>query len=397
MEPQEDLPRRDSSSSSLMGLIEESVQRQARMLIQAKFTEPSSRDDVQYFRSQLKKQLVAANSLLNHAVQNKLDAMKQAEEIMEESSVTVSDTFRLMCTIDARIEDTNTAISNFETLKRVHFARTNLKKVISQVEFFAKVPMKVSELKTILEEEPYRLKEVYLESIKLESLRKFILDEINEQHKTLLRKIRQKRKNEKRVLQLKKIQEMKDRGIVIQIAKKEEAFLFLVNFTRTSFDSKWGIIFLHDAVKRIFSIGTFVQSTISTITPHQMKAGDILETINGVDPNDCFADVNQLYAFMKEQYDLNLTIRRPVPAPVEEQKEQKETKSTGWFGFGKTQTKKVEEKDSPVLDPILTEVISDDEAEQSDSDDDIIYCRAKPENTSLEEQGGVFSHFFIEI
>ena len=105
--------------------------------------------------------------------------MKRAADIMSESSEKIDQTYKLVSRIDGRIAETNTCISNYETLKRVHYARENLKKVITQVEFFAKVPNRVDYLKTILEEEPYRLKEVYIESIKLESLRKFILDEID--------------------------------------------------------------------------------------------------------------------------------------------------------------------------------------------------------------------------
>jgi hypothetical protein len=80
--------------------------------------------------------------------------------------------------VDERIAQSNTAISNFEYLRRVHFARENLQKVISQVEFFARVPERVLELKTVLDSDPNRLKEVFLEALKLQALRNAMMNEL---------------------------------------------------------------------------------------------------------------------------------------------------------------------------------------------------------------------------
>jgi len=50
--------------------------------------------------------------------------------------------------------------------------------VISQVEFFANVPVRVNQLRLILDNEPHRIREVFLEAIKLDSLRTALIKEI---------------------------------------------------------------------------------------------------------------------------------------------------------------------------------------------------------------------------
>ena len=151
-------PSNGMNISPLMSSIENAALSQARNLISQRLRDPSSREEVAYMRAQLKKELVTIDSQLNHSVQNKLDAMKRAVEIMSDSAEKVKNTYNHMRKIDNKIESTNTTISNFSTLKRVHYARENLRKVITQVEFFARVPDKVSEMLTMLEEEPHRIK-----------------------------------------------------------------------------------------------------------------------------------------------------------------------------------------------------------------------------------------------
>jgi hypothetical protein len=63
----------------------------------------------------------------------------------------------------------------------VHYARDNLSKVISQVEFFAKVPERVSHLTEMVNNNPSKLKEVFVEAVKLESLRAGLMKEIGVQ------------------------------------------------------------------------------------------------------------------------------------------------------------------------------------------------------------------------
>lgn len=83
-----------------------------------------------------------------------------------------------MKSVERKISDTNTSISNYEKLKKVHNVRDNLKKVIQFVEYFARVPDKEKELHRKLENEPAKLKEVFLESLMLDANRVALMKEI---------------------------------------------------------------------------------------------------------------------------------------------------------------------------------------------------------------------------
>lgn len=150
----------------------------ARTMISQNFSDPESLDDLGVLSFELEKQLSTAESQLNGAVQSKLDSLKRAVDLMDESAVKLSTLSLNINRIDQKIAQTNTMISNFDYLKRVHNARDNLSKVIGQVEFFARVPDKIDELHTLLNSNPAHLKEVYLESLKLESLRIALMKEI---------------------------------------------------------------------------------------------------------------------------------------------------------------------------------------------------------------------------
>jgi len=58
---------------------------------------------------------------------------------MDESALKLSQLSNSMNRVDQKIAETNTTISKFESLKKVHHAKDNLKKVIAQVGFFAQV------------------------------------------------------------------------------------------------------------------------------------------------------------------------------------------------------------------------------------------------------------------
>lgn len=150
----------------------------ARDTISQNFADPSSLDEIGVLSLQMEKQLLAAEEQLNGAVQSKLDSLKRAVDLMDESAVKLNILAANINKIDEKIAQTNTAISNYESLKRVHNARDNLSKVIAQVEFFAKVPERAKELKELLDKNPSSLKEVYIESLKYESLRKALVKEI---------------------------------------------------------------------------------------------------------------------------------------------------------------------------------------------------------------------------
>jgi hypothetical protein len=150
----------------------------ARRTIAENFADPDALDGLGVLSFQLEKQLQAAESQLNNAVQSKLDSLKRAVDLMDESTLKLTKLSSNISRIDEKIAQTNTAISNYDNLKRVHNARDNLSKVISQVEFFAKVPERVEFLRDRMDSSAASLKEVFLEAVKLESLRVALMKEI---------------------------------------------------------------------------------------------------------------------------------------------------------------------------------------------------------------------------
>lgn len=164
--------------SVLMQRLNEDSTSKARSFIKSKFRDISDLDEVAELIIQTKKDLSLAESQLHVSVQGKLEALKRAADIMDESSVKLSTFSTNLHKIEERINATNTIISSFEYLRRAHFAKENTAKVIHQVDFFADIPKKVEKLKVLLDEDPTALKDVFLEAVKLDSLRVGLLNEI---------------------------------------------------------------------------------------------------------------------------------------------------------------------------------------------------------------------------
>ena len=156
---------------------DEALQR-ARSTVAKTFHDPGTLEELGGLGYQLEKQLAIVEGQLNGAVQTKLDSLKRAVDLMDESVVKLSKVSTNVQKIDEKIANTNTSISTYQYLKKVHNAKENLTKVIDQVNFFAHVPEKVEELVKQLQEKPLSLKEVFLESTKLESLRAALMKEI---------------------------------------------------------------------------------------------------------------------------------------------------------------------------------------------------------------------------
>jgi hypothetical protein len=166
------------SDSSMMKELNAEALVKARKLLGQKFNDPDDLNDISMISQQLQKQMLVAESKLNTAVQGKLDALKRAVDLMDESAVKLTTFTSNMRKVDERIVQSNTDITNYDHLKRVHNAKDNVQKVIEQVEFFAKVPERVKYLSEVLNTEEHRLKEVFLESLKLQSLRLALLKEM---------------------------------------------------------------------------------------------------------------------------------------------------------------------------------------------------------------------------
>lgn len=169
--------------SQKMQDINQQALNKARAFIAKKFKDPIDLDDITVIHFQLQKQFKAAEVQLNGALQTKLDALKRSVDLMDESTSRLDELTNHMKVVDEKIRNANTLICKYDKLKRVHNARENLNKVINQTEFFARVPEKVDELRELLDNDPEKLKDVYLEAVKLDALRVGMMKELK-RHET---------------------------------------------------------------------------------------------------------------------------------------------------------------------------------------------------------------------
>lgn len=169
-----------SSLSKTMILLKNQSATKARKYVESKFKKPADLQDIAGIRIQLEKQLQQTDSQLNTVVQAKLEAFKRSVDLMDEATNKLSQFSKIMTSVDYKISQANTEISQFPYLKRVNNIKENLDKVINQIEYFADVPEKDVELRKMLLEEPDKLREVFLESVKLDSLRSALVKEIGD-------------------------------------------------------------------------------------------------------------------------------------------------------------------------------------------------------------------------
>ena len=92
----------------------------ARTRIAFVFTDQNSLDNhIPIVRAQLLKSLSQSESLLHMNVQNKLDSLKRAVDLMEDSSLKLDGFALNMKKIDERIMLTNSTLSQYKYLKNV--------------------------------------------------------------------------------------------------------------------------------------------------------------------------------------------------------------------------------------------------------------------------------------
>ncbi len=161
-----------------MDTLSDQARKRAREMIRNKFSSVDQLDDTGILASQLEKELNIVNAKLNSEVQSKLDSLKSAVDLMDESETKLTKLFKNITKIDEKIALTNTTISKTERLKYAHNARDNITKVMDQVKFFVNVPQRVDQLKELLSSNPLHLREVFLEALKLESLRAALMKEL---------------------------------------------------------------------------------------------------------------------------------------------------------------------------------------------------------------------------
>ena len=157
----------------------------SRNKISEKFKNSNDLSELSTIRSNYEKQLIIIDSTLNLLIQSKLDNLKKSIDLIDESTIKLSMFSNTMISVNTKINNTNTDISKYPYLKRVHNIRDNLTQVINQIEYFNQVPEKCKTLlltlKTLdLSNTTQQLKDIFLESIQLESLRVGLIMELKQ-------------------------------------------------------------------------------------------------------------------------------------------------------------------------------------------------------------------------
>ena len=94
----------------------------ARTRIAFLFTDSHSFENhIPIIRAQVMKSLSQSESLLHMTVQNKLDSLKRAVDLMEDSSLKLDGFTSNMKRIDERILQTNSTLSQYKYLKNVNY------------------------------------------------------------------------------------------------------------------------------------------------------------------------------------------------------------------------------------------------------------------------------------
>lgn len=152
-----------------------------------KVAEQSNITELSDLRAAALRELALAESQLNGAVQGKLDALKRSVDLMEESTMKLAGFTETMNDVESRIQKTNTLIVSYPHIRKIQNARDNLNKVIAQVESFLNVPDRVAELRSLLLENPDRIKDVFLEALQLEAWRRSLKNEIENSREKKIR------------------------------------------------------------------------------------------------------------------------------------------------------------------------------------------------------------------
>jgi hypothetical protein len=119
----------ESVDNPMIHLLNQEAKKKAQQFIRRSFQDPTDLDEVSALRTQLQKQAVVTSSQLKGAVQSKLEALKRAADLMDESSEKLDTLSNTMRTVNGRIAESNTAISKYPHLGRVHNVRDNVGKV----------------------------------------------------------------------------------------------------------------------------------------------------------------------------------------------------------------------------------------------------------------------------
>jgi exocyst complex component 3 len=143
----------------------------ARRLVEKKFKEPASLEDIREMRAEYRRKLNATESQLSSAVRSRLDGVKRARDLIQESSEKIEELHAQFGEMEQLSRDCRGLFGKYPHIKTLHHARRNLAVTAHLVEYFYTIPSKAAALLELLQAQPDQVKYVCSEATQLEGWR----------------------------------------------------------------------------------------------------------------------------------------------------------------------------------------------------------------------------------
>ncbi|CAM9700388.1 unnamed protein product, partial [Phaeothamnion confervicola] len=147
------------------------AEQSAKVLVERRFKEPANLEDLRDVRGEYRRRLAATDSQLSTVVRGRLDGVKRARDLIEDSAAQTADLQAQFAKMEALSRDCRGLFGTYPHIKRLHHARSNLASTARLVEFFFAIPARAQALTDLLREQPRQMKIVYEGAAELEAWR----------------------------------------------------------------------------------------------------------------------------------------------------------------------------------------------------------------------------------
>jgi len=163
-------PQSDPNSSEL-------AQASARHLVEKKFQSLSSLSEISLFSDNFTRKLALAETQIQALIRSQEDQSKKLSDTISFANSSIS-SIQSTFSSALSLSSTENPINNFPHIRTLHIANKNIVSTLSRIENFSSVPLHVQTLLKNLSQNPFSLKEVFLEARDLENWRDQLIDEV---------------------------------------------------------------------------------------------------------------------------------------------------------------------------------------------------------------------------
>ena len=150
----------------------------AKAIVQKRFSDEASLDEVAAFRDLYLLDLSQSRSQLNALVHSQLDVTRRAHELITEAHKTMSSLRTEFGDMQTQALAYKGQLGGHKHIRALNVASRNIRATMTRVENFSAVPVRVQRLQQALVENPGSLKTVFMEAQDLEDWRDALIDEV---------------------------------------------------------------------------------------------------------------------------------------------------------------------------------------------------------------------------